>query len=290
MAKIRNVVKQSINNYRKYKKSVLTPNYTPYKPLLVSLSRSAGHNNLGRITVRGKRNSGRRMYRLISFKRVHFDIEGIIKSIEYDPNRSSFISLIEYKLADGKTTYEYVLHTLDTKVGDTIITSQKEVEIKNGNTTQLINIPQNTLVNSVELIPGKGAKFARSAGTAVEVLGHLEDGYTIIKLSSDSHVKVLSKSLATIGTISNQMHNIRVDYKAGQAFHKGRRPITRGTAQNPVDHPHGGGEGRKGTKRHPVSYKAKIARGGKTANRNRPRIKFILKNRKRNNKTIVNHV
>lgn len=267
----------AIKNYKKYRDSILTKGVKkPYKPLTHNLHRSYGRNHSGVITVRHKMRGAKKLYRDISFKRIFYDIDGEVSSIEYDPNRTAFIALITYE----NKKCEYIIHPVGLKQGDKIICSKSSVEEKPGNCTTLKNISERTLIHCVEIYPDKGASIARAAGTYAEVLGQTEDGYTLVKISSGAVVKIINTCMATIGEVSNKLHSSRVMYKAGQSRNRGIRPTVRGVAMNPVDHPHGGGEGRTGTKRHPVSYTGKLTKGYKTADKNRPRAKFILKQRK----------
>lgn len=275
--KIRKSIKQSIQNYKKYKKSILTKS-RPEKKLLIRLKSHSGRNNTGQITVRHKYSHHKKLYRVISFKRKYMDQIGVVKTIEYDPNRSAFISKIEYKSKEDNTTkLEYILHVENLKVDDQIICSQDQVEIKPGNCTKLKNIPQGTIISNVAQYPNKGGQIARSAGSYVSIIDHVEKDYTILSLKSKFMIKVKNTCFATIGAISNTQHKNLILYKAGQNRHRGIRPTVRGVAMNPVDHPHGGGEGKTGTKRHPVSYTCKPTKGYKTTGKRSKQNKFIIK-------------
>lgn len=273
--KLRREIRDNIASYKKYRSETLTED-EPYKPLTTGFKRSFGRNNQGKITVRHKGAGAKKLYRNISFVRKFWDVEGVVKTVEYDPFRTAFVSLIEYP----EKKFEYILHVEGLKVGDKVIASKdKKVSLSVGNSTRLKNIAVGTVICNVELVPERGGKVARAAGTFVEVVSQLGD-YTMIKMSSGSVMKVKNTCLATIGQVSNIPHQNRILYKAGQNRHRGIRPSVRGVAMNPVDHPHGGGEGKTGTKRHPVSYTAKLTKGKKTANDKRPKRRFITKGRK----------
>lgn len=275
--KLRNVIKRSLQTYKKYRDENLTTS-TPFKGLVYNIRRSHGRNNSGKITVRHHFSGHKKLYRDVSLRRKVLDTVGTIMTVEYCPYRTAWISLIKY---DDKS-HEYVLHTVGMSVGGSVIASKNAVPVTSGNATMLKNIPAGTVVCSVETRQNSGGKLARSAGTYAEVVDHVGE-YTIIKIPSGSMLKVKSNCTATIGQISNIYHKNRVMYKAGQNYHKGNRPTVRGVAMNPVDHPHGGGEGKTGTKRHPVSYSNQLAKGKKTANKKRPQRRFILKARKKKN-------
>jgi len=247
---------------------------SPYKPLTSSLHKKKGRNNYGRITSKSRGGGHKRLYRLVDFKRDKFDIEGIVKTIEYDPNRTSRIALINYK--DGEK--RYVLAPSELKVGDSII-SGEQTEIKVGNALLLANIPEGVIVHNIEISPKNGGKIARSAGTSAQILGK-EDGLTMLKLSSGETRYIRSDCRATIGKLGNEKHNQIVIGKAGRNRHLGRRPKVRGVAMNPVDHPHGGGEGKAARGNpHPVSKWGWITIGKKT--RHNPKTdKMIVKRRR----------
>ena len=245
----------------------------PYKPLLRPLKKTGGRNNLGRITAYHRGGGHKRLYRIIDFKRDKRNIPGVIVSIEYDPNRSAFISLVKYK--DGE--YRYIIAPKGIKVGDEIIAGEK-VDIKIGNALPLKDIPDGTIIHNVELKVGKGGQLARSAGSYAQILGK-EGKYAILKLPSGEMRKVLLECYATIGQVSNEIHeNISLG-KAGRKRWLGRRPIVRGVAMNPIDHPHGGGEGRSSVGRHPVTPWGKPTKGAKTR-KSKPSDKYIIKRRK----------
>lgn len=222
-------------------KSVLTTD-TPEKSLTTILKKKSGRNNTGRITVRHHGGAQKRKYRIIDFKRNKDGKVGTITSIEYDPNRTSFISLVVYE--DGEK--RYIISPKGIKVGDKIISGNEKVDIKIGNALPLEKIPEGTLVHNVELTPGAGGQLARSAGASIQILGFDETGkYVICKMSSGEVRKIPKACRATIGIVSNEDHNLVNIGKAGRNRHKGIRPTVRGSAMNPNDHPHGGGEGRQ---------------------------------------------
>ncbi|MGL4951759.1 MAG: 50S ribosomal protein L2 [Mycoplasma sp.] len=215
---------------------------TPEKSLLVPLQKHAGRNNQGKITVRHQGGGHKVKYRLIDFRRNKDGIEGTIKSVEYDPNRTSFISLVFYK--DGEK--RYIIAPKGIKVGDKIISGTENVDIQIGNCLPLYLIPEGTLVHNVELTPGHGGQLARSAGTKIQILGFDEsEKYVICKMASGEVRKIPKLCRATIGEVSNEDHNLVNIGKAGRNRHLGIRPTVRGSAMNPNDHPHGGGEGRQ---------------------------------------------
>lgn len=222
-------------------KAILTTD-TPEKSLLVPLQKQSGRNNQGKITIRHHGGGHKVKYRIIDFKRNKDNKVGNVSTIEYDPNRTSFISLIVYE--DGEK--KYIITPKNIKVGDKIISGIDNVDIKLGNAMPLSMIPQGTLVHNVELIPGHGGQIARSAGTSIQILGFDESGkYVVCKMASGEVRKIRKECRATIGEVSNQDHNLVNIGKAGTNRHKGIRPTVRGSAMNPNDHPHGGGEGRQ---------------------------------------------
>lgn len=230
----------------------------PHKNLIEKQSRTAGRNNNGHITTRHRGGGHKQHYRIIDFKRDKTNIIGIVEHIEYDPNRTANIALICYQ--DGER--RYIIAPKDLKNGDKI-SSGSEVEIKPGNAMQLRNIPIGTVVHCVELIPGKGAQIARSAGASVQLQAR-EGNYAQLKLRSGEIRKVHIDCHATIGEVGNAEHNLRVIGKAGSIRWRGIRPTVRGVAMNPIDHPHGGGEGRTSAGRHPVSPWGTPAKGYRT--------------------------
>ncbi|MCP4294477.1 MAG: 50S ribosomal protein L2 [Proteobacteria bacterium] len=246
---------------------------TPEKSLLAPKKRKSGRNNQGRITTRHLGGGHKRRYREIDFRRDKFDIPGKVATIEYDPNRTARICLINY--ADGEK--RYILAPGDINVGD-ILVSGEEVEIKAGNTMPLKNIPLGTSVHNVEMKPQKGGQLARSAGTYV-VLMAKENEFAQLKLRSGEIRLVRLECLATIGQVGNSEHSLVKVGKAGKSRHQGKRPTVRGVVMNPVDHPHGGGEGRTSGGRHPVSPWGKPTKGARTR-KNKRTDKYIVKRRK----------
>jgi large subunit ribosomal protein L2 len=247
---------------------------SPHKPLLTYSHNKKGRNNLGRITSKSRGGGHKQLYRIIDFKRDKLDVPGHVKTIEYDPNRTARIALVSYMDGDKR----YILAPLGIKVGDKIIASSK-TEIILGNSLELGNIPEGSIVHNIELSPGNGGKLSRSAGTFAQVLGNEKD-LTMIKLSSGETRYVRSICRATIGKLGNDKHNQIVIGKAGRNRNLGRRPKVRGVAMNPVDHPHGGGEGKAARGNpHPVSKWGWITIGKKT--RHNPRTdKLIVKRRR----------
>lgn len=210
----------------------------PEKSLLAPKKKRAGRNNQGRITTRHHGGGHKQKYRIIDFKRRHDNIRGIVKTIEYDPNRSANICLINYE--DGIKTY--ILAPKGLKVGDEIM-SGEDVDIKTGNALPLANIPVGTFIHNIEMKPGKGGQLIRSAGTSAQLLGK-EGKYVLVRLSSGETRLILASCRATIGTVGNEQHELITIGKAGRNRWLGKRPSVRGSAMNPNDHPHGGGEGR----------------------------------------------
>ena len=249
---------------------------TPTKSLLVKKSKTGGRNNQGKITVRHIGGGARQKYRLIDFKRNKDGIEGRVASIEYDPNRSANIALINY--ADGEK--RYIIAPLNLKVGDKI-ESGVNADIKVGNALPLENIPVGTLVHNVELNPGAGAKFARSAGSSVQILGK-EGKYVILRLRSGETRKVLGACRATVGEVGNTDYELVNLGKAGRKRHMGIRPTVRGSVMNPNEHPHGGGEGRAPVGRaQPMTPWGKPALGLKTRKTKKASEKLIMSRRKK---------
>jgi large subunit ribosomal protein L2 len=245
----------------------------PFKSLTKGLTKSGGRNNLGRITSRHRGGGHKRLYRLVDFKRNKMGVYAIVERIEYDPNRTAFIALIKY---EDNGDYSYILSPANLKIGDKII-SGADADIKTGNCLPLKNIPIGTIIHNVEMKPGKGGQIARSAGTYVSLVGK-DSGYAQIKLASGELRMVPLECKASIGTVSNaDQKNINIG-KAGRNRWLGRRPHVRGVAMNPVDHPHGGGEGKTSGGRHPVTPWGKPTKGKKTR-RNKRTSKFIIKRR-----------
>ena len=249
---------------------------TPEKSLLVKKSKTGGRNNQGKITVRHIGGGVRRKYRVIDFKRTKDGIDGRVASIEYDPNRSANIALINY--ADGEK--RYIIAPLNLKVGDKI-ESGANADIKIGNALPLENIPVGTMVHNVELNPGAGAKLARSAGSSVQILGR-EGKYVIVRLKSGETRKILANCRATIGEVGNTDYELVSLGKAGRKRHMGIRPTVRGSVMNPNDHPHGGGEGRAPIGRSgPMTPWGKPALGYKTRKNKKASDKYIVSRRKK---------
>ncbi len=244
----------------------------PVKSLTEGLSKKGGRNNQGRITVRHQGGGAKRLYRKIDFKRTRWDIPATVERIEYDPNRSAFIALIKYQ--DGELAYIIAPQRLE--VGDSVITSAT-ADIKPGNVLPLKNIPVGTIIHNIELKPQKGAQMVRSAGTYAQLVGR-DAGYAQIKLASGELRMVLDNCLATIGAVSNPDKMNEVSSKAGRNRHLGKRPTVRGVVMNPVDHPHGGGEGKSSGGRHPVTPWGKKTRGPKTRN-NKATDRLIIRRR-----------
>lgn len=244
----------------------------PIKNLTEGLKSTGGRNNHGHITTRHHGGGHRRRYRIIDFKRKKFDVAGTVERIEYDPNRTSFIALIKY--ADGELSYIIAPQRL--AVGDSVVSGER-VDIKPGNTLPMRNIPVGTVIHNVELKPGSGGKIARSAGTFVQLVGK-DQGYALLRLSSGETRRVPGECLATIGAVSNpDQQNVKIG-KAGRNRWMGWRPSVRGTAMNPIDHPHGGGEGRTKGGRHPVTPWGKPTKGAKTRH-NKKTDRLIIRRR-----------
>jgi len=244
------------------------------KSLTIGKKSSSGRNNLGRITSRRRGSGHKQKYRQIDFYRKKHDIEAVVERFEYDPNRSAHIMLVKYE--DGERAYMLVPQNI--KIGDKIISGNKK-EIKLGNCMPLHDIPVGTAIHNVEMIPGGGAKIARAAGSFVQITGSVGE-YSIIKLASGEIRKILSKAKATIGVLSNtDQKNIKIG-KAGRNRWLGKRPSVRGVVMNPVDHPHGGGEGKSSGGRNPVSPWGQSAKGLKTRNNKRTN-KYIISERKK---------
>jgi len=246
----------------------------PEKSLTVALRKKGGRNNTGRITVRRRGGGHKRRYRIIDYKRDKFGINGKVATIEYDPNRSAYISLIHYD--DGEK--RYILSPLDISVGTNIVSGDK-VPLKIGNALLLSNIPTGLFVHNIELIPGKGGQMVRTAGAYAQVMAH-DNGYTTLKLPSGEVRLVSDKCMATIGQVGNRAFEQIVSGKAGRSRWLGRRPKVRGVVMNPVDHPHGGGEGKTSGGRHPVSPWGKPTKGYKTRKKNKKSNSMIIKRRK----------
>ncbi|RMF04081.1 MAG: 50S ribosomal protein L2 [Bacteroidetes bacterium] len=249
----------------------------PEKSLLAPLKKSGGRNGSGKMTVRQRGGGHKRRYRIIDFKRNRDGMQATVKTIEYDPNRTAFIALVEY--TDG--TKSYIIAPKGLQVGDTI-ESGKGVAPRVGNTMLLAEIPLGAQIHAIELQPGKGAALARAAGTNATLMGR-EGRYATVKLPSGETRRILQTCRATIGVTSNQDHGLEVGGKAGRSRWKGRRPRVRGVAMNPVDHPMGGGEGRA-SGGHPRSRTGVMAKGQKTRNKKKHSTKLIISRRKTKNK------
>jgi large subunit ribosomal protein L2 len=231
----------------------------PVKALTEGLRKSGGRNNTGRITMRRIGGGHKRRYRFIDFKRnTKFDVPATVERLEYDPNRTAFIALIRYE--DGELSYIIAPQRL--QVGDTVIAGNR-VDVKPGNAMPMANIPVGTIIHNVEMKPGKGAQIARSAGTYVQLVGK-DQGYVLLRLGSGEVRLIRGECMATIGAVSNpDQQNVKLG-KAGRNRWLGKRPSVRGVAMNPVDHPHGGGEGRTSGGRHPVTPWGKPTKGKRT--------------------------
>ncbi len=248
----------------------------PYKPLTVGLKRSGGRNHDGKMTVRNIGGGHKRKYRIIDFKRDNEGVTGTVMTIEYDPNRSAYIALIDYD-----SEKRYIIAPNGLKVGDKI-TSGKKATPNIGNAMYLSDIPLGSDIHAIEMNPGKGAQLARSAGTNATLMGR-EGKYAIVKLPSGEVRRVLQTCKAVLGSTSNPDHALTVTGKAGRNRWKGRRPRVRGVAMNPVDHPMGGGEG-KSSGGHPRSRTGIMAKGQKTRNNKKYSSKLIISRKKSKNK------
>jgi large subunit ribosomal protein L2 len=245
------------------------------RALLKNLPRSAGRNSNGRITSRHREAGAKKLYRIIDFKRNKFNIEGTVATVEYDPYRNCRICLIKYVDGDRR----YVLQPKGLNVGDKIMSADAGLDIKTGNCMKLKSIPVGTLVHNIEMSPGHGGQIARSAGGYAQIMGR--DGkYVSLRLPSGEMRYILGECLATIGTVGNEDFSNIVIGKAGRSRHLGIRPQTRGSAMNPIDHPHGGGEGKTNSGRHPVSPWGTPAKGFKTRKK-KASDKLIISKRKK---------
>ena len=244
----------------------------PVKTLTEGLQKSGGRNNLGRITTRHHGGGHKQLYRVVDFKRRKFDVDGTVERLEYDPNRTAFIALVKY--SDGERAY--ILAPQRLSVGDKVVSGER-VDIKPGNTLPLRNIPVGTIIHNVEFKPGKGGQIARSAGTFVQLVGK-DQGYALLRLASGEVRRVQLECLGSIGAVSNPDQQNVVLGKAGRTRWKGVRPTVRGTAMNPIDHPHGGGEGRTKGGRHPVTPWGQPTKGYKTRH-NKQTDKYIVRRR-----------
>jgi large subunit ribosomal protein L2 len=244
----------------------------PVKALTEGLTKSGGRNNTGRITSRRIGGGHKRSYRMVDFKRRKFDVSATVERLEYDPNRTAFIALIRYD--DGEQAY--ILAPQRLNVGDTVISGEK-VDSKPGNAMPLSRIPVGTIIHNIELKPCKGGQIARSAGAYAQLVGR-DQGYALIRLQSGEQRRIHGSCMATVGAVSNQDHMNTNLGKAGRNRWLGVRPSVRGVAMNPVDHPHGGGEGRTSGGRHPVSPWGKPTKGKRTR-KNKATDKFIIRSR-----------
>ena len=249
---------------------------TPLKSLVVTKKKTDGRNNLGQITVRHRGGGVKRKYRLVDFKRNKDGITAVVKSIEYDPNRSANIALISYK--DGEKAY--IIAPKDLHVGD-IVESGENADIKVGNALPIANIPVGTFIHNIELKPGKGGQLAKSAGASAQILGR-EDKYVLVRLASGETRKILGTCRATVGVVGNEDYSLVKVGKAGRTRYKGIRPTVRGSVMNPNDHPHGGGEGRAPVGRSgPMTPWGKPALGKKTRKNKLESNKYIVTRRKK---------
>ena len=245
----------------------------PVKKLTEGLTKSGGRNNHGRITAQHRGGGHKRAYRSVDFRRAKRDVAAEVERLEYDPNRTAFIALVKYE--DGEQAY--ILAPQRLKVGDKVIASDNQVDVKPGNAMPLSAMPVGTIVHNVELKPGKGGQIARSAGTYVQLVGR-DQGYALLRLKSGETRMVRSECMATVGAVSNPDHMNTSTGKAGRSRWKGRRPVVRGVVMNPIDHPHGGGEGRTSGGRHPVTPWGKPTKGKRTRS-NKATDKYILRSR-----------
>ncbi|WP_187647512.1 50S ribosomal protein L2 [Nitrosophilus labii] len=245
------------------------------RKLLKKLPAKAGRNNYGRITSRHKEAGAKKLYRIIDFKRNKFGVPGRVATIEYDPYRNCRICLVVYKDGDKR----YIIQPKGLKVGDTVEAAEAGLDVLPGNAMKLKNIPVGTLVHNIELSPGHGGQLARSAGSYAQIMGR-EDKYVILRLPSGEMRYVLGECMATIGTVGNEDYINMTIGKAGRNRHRGIRPQTRGSAMNPVDHPHGGGEGKTGPSGHPVTPWGKPTKGYKTRKK-KPSDRLIISRRKK---------
>ena len=246
----------------------------PEKSLLTTKKRTGGRNNHGKMTSKYRGGGHKRRYRIIDFKRDKFDIPAKVSAIEYDPNRSANIALLFY--SDGEK--RYIIAPSDMKVGDEIV-SGENAPLKPGNALPLGKIASGMFVHNIELIPGCGGKMARSAGSSAQVMAH-DDGFTTLKLPSGEIRLIREECFATIGEVGNKSHEQIISGKAGRSRWLGKRPKVRGVVMNPVDHPHGGGEGKSSGGRHPVSPWGQPAKGYKTRKKNKKSNEYIVKRRK----------
>lgn len=247
----------------------------PVKALTEGKRKTGGRNNKGHVTSRGIAGGHKQRYRIIDFKRRKWDVEATVERIEYDPNRTAFIALLNYGSAETPD-YAYIVAPQRLGVGDKVIASKK-TDVKPGNAMELGQVPVGTIVHNVEMKPGKGGQIARSAGTYVQVVGR-DRGMVIVRLNSGEQRYIRSDCMATVGAVSNPDNANTNLAKAGRNRWLGKRPLTRGVAKNPVDHPHGGGEGRTSGGRHPVTPWGKPTKGARTRN-NKSTDRMIIRSR-----------
>ena len=244
----------------------------PVKGLTEGLHSKGGRNNYGRITARYQGGGHKRSYRLVDFKRRKFDVEATVERLEYDPNRTAFIALVKYE--DG--TLNYILAPQRLAVGDVVVAGEK-TDVKPGNAMLLSQMPVGTICHNIEMKPGKGGQIARSAGTYVQLVGR-DGGKVIVRLNSGEQRYILGSCMGTVGAVSNPDNSNTTLAKAGRNRWRGIKPLTRGVAKNPVDHPHGGGEGRTSGGRHPVTPWGKPTKGARTR-KNKSTDRMIIRSR-----------
>lgn len=244
----------------------------PVKALTEGKRKTGGRNNKGHVTSRGIAGGHKQRYRIVDFKRRKLDVAGTVERIEYDPNRTAFIALIKYE--DGEQAY--ILAPQRLAVGDSVIASEK-TDVKPGNAMKLAQMPVGTIIHNVEMKPGKGGQIARSAGTYAQVVGR-DRGMVMVRLNSGEQRYIPGACMGTVGAVSNPDNSNQNFAKAGRKRWMGRRPLTRGVAKNPVDHPHGGGEGRTSGGRHPVTPWGKPTKGMRTR-KNKSTDKMIIRSR-----------
>jgi len=248
-------------------------NGAPVKTLTEGLTKKGGRNNRGRITAFHRGGGHKRTYRIVDFRRTRFDDVATVERLEYDPNRTAFIALVKYE--DGEQAY--ILAPQRLAAGDKVVSSKAAADVKPGNAMPLERMPVGTIVHNVEMKPGKGGQIARSAGAYAQYVGR-DQGWAILRLNSGEQRRVHGTCLATVGAVSNQDHANTSIGKAGRNRWLGRKPVNRGVTMNPVDHPHGGGEGRTSGGRHPVTPWGKPTKGKKTRS-NKATDKFIVRSR-----------
>ena len=245
----------------------------PVKTLTEGLSKKAGRNNTGRITMRRRGGGAKRLYRIVDFRRAKRDVTAVVERIEYDPNRTAFIALVRYE--DGERSY--ILAPQRLAIGDVIVSAAK-ADVKPGNAMPFQGLPIGTIVHNVELKPGKGGQIARAAGTYAQFVGR-DGGYAQLRLSSGELRLVRQECMATVGAVSNPDNSNQDLGKAGRRRHMGKRPSVRGVVMNPIDHPHGGGEGRTSGGRHPVTPWGKPTKGARTRDKNKASSRLIVRSR-----------